>query len=189
MTRKEAGGRRQETGEASLSAGALAKAEGLTRRDLLRVGPAAAAAMAFGCSPRALSAPDLALDKGPISGAIVGASHQTGHRLREGAFPEPQQTREVPVVIVGAGIAGLAAGWKLAKSGFRDFALLELEPEAGGNARWGQNHVSAYPWGAHYLPVPPPEATAVRELLDEMGLDSGDVELPAFLRRRRVSAQ
>jgi len=170
MTRKEAGGRRQETGEASLSAGALAKADGLTRRDLLRVGPAAAAAMAFGCSPRALSAPDLALDKGPISGTIVGASHQTGHRLREGAFPEPQQTREVPVVIVGAGIAGLAAGWKLAKSGFRDFALLELEPEAGGNARWGQNHVSAYPWGAHYLPVPPPEATAVRELLDEMGL-------------------
>ena len=48
--------------------------------------------------------------------------------------------------------------------------MLELEPEAGGNARWGQNHVSAYPWGAHYLPVPPPEATAVRELLDEMGL-------------------
>ena len=45
MTRKEAGGRRQETGEASLSAGALAKADGLTRRDLLRVGPAAAAEM------------------------------------------------------------------------------------------------------------------------------------------------
>ena len=160
MTRKEAGDRRQETGEA----------RGLTRRDLLRVGPAAAAAMAFGCSPRAPSAPDLALDTGRITGAIVGASHQTGHRLREGAFPEPQQTREVPVVIVGAGIAGLAAGWKLAKSGFHDFALLELEGEAGGNARWGQNQVSAYPWGAHYLPVPPPEATAVRELLDEMGL-------------------
>ena len=27
------------------------------------------------------------------------------------------------------------------------------------------------------------------DMLDEMGLDSGDVELPAFLRRRRVSAQ
>ena len=155
--------------EARLPAVALAKA-GLTRRDLLRIGPAAATAMAFGCSPRAPSPPTLALDTGRISGAIVGASHQTGHRLREGAFPEPQETREVPVVIVGAGIAGLSAGWKLAKSGFHDFAVLELEGEAGGNARWGENSVSAYPWGAHYLPVPPPEATAVRELLAEMGM-------------------
>ena len=166
--RQEAGDRRQE--KASLSAVALAKAGGLSRRDLLRVGPAAAAAMAFGCSSRAPSSPARGLDAGRISGAIVGASHQTGHRLREGAFPEPQQTREVPVVIVGAGIAGLSAGWKLLRSGFRDFAVLELEGEAGGNARWGQNQVSAYPWGAHYLPVPPAEATAVRELLDEMGL-------------------
>ena len=176
-TRRSLGeGGRQAAGEAGLppvtlaNAGlpavALAKA-GLTRRDLLRIGPGAAAAMAFGCSsPPSERAPGT----GRITGTIVGASHQTGHRLREGGFPEPQQTREVPVVIVGAGIAGLSAGWKLAKSGVHDFAVLELEPEAGGNARWGQNQVSAYPWGAHYLPVPPPEATAVRELLDEMGL-------------------
>ena len=173
----------KETGEVGLSAGAsaqpglsavtLAKAEGLSRRDLLRAGSAAAAAMAFGCSPRAPSLPDLALDTGRISGAIVGASHQTGHRLREGAFPEPQQTLAVSVVIVGGGIAGLSAGWKLAKSGFRDFVVLELEGEAGGNARWGENQISAYPWGAHYLPVPTAESTAVRELLDEMGLVQG----------------
>ena len=143
---------------------------GLTRRDLLRVGPAAAGAVAFGCLPRTAPPAGGAHDTGRISGAIVGASHQTGHRLRGGAFPEPRQTREMPVVIVGAGIAGLSAGWKLAKSGFHDFTLLELEPEAGGNARWGQNQVSAYPWGAHYLPVPGAAATAVRELLDEMGL-------------------
>ncbi len=74
------------------------------------------------------------------------------------------------MVIVGGGIAGLSAAWKLAKSGFRDFALLELESEVGGNARWGQNHVSAYPWGAHYLPVPNAQSTAVCELLEEMGL-------------------
>ena len=160
----------RETGEVGLSPGASEKAGRLTRRELLRLGPAAAAAMVFGCSPRAPSSLNLALDTGRISGAIVGASHQTGHRLREGAFPQPQQTREVAVVIVGAGIAGLSAGWKLAKSGFRDFAVLELEEDAGGNARWGENQVSAYPWGAHYLPVPTTESTAVRELLDEMGL-------------------
>ena len=153
-------GGRQEAGEA----------RGLTRRDLLQIGPAAAAAMAFGCASRAPSSSGLALDTGRIRGTIVGASHETGHRLRDGIFPEPEAVRDIPVVIVGAGMAGLSAAWKLAKSGFDDFVVLELEGEAGGNARWGQNLVSAYPWGAHYLPVPPPEATAVRELLEEMGL-------------------
>ena len=142
----------------------------LTRRDLLRMGPGAAAALAFGCGRLAPSAADRALDTGRIGGSIVGASHRIGHRLREGEFPEPQQVREVPVVIVGAGIAGLSAGWKLAGSGFHDFAVLELEPEPGGNARWGANAVSAFPWGAHYLPTPTAESTAVRELVEEMGL-------------------
>ena len=146
---------------------------GLTRRDLLRVGPGAAAALALGCGPRAPSGADGALAAGRITGTIVGASHRVGHRLRDGAFPEPRQTREVPVVIVGAGIAGLSAGWKLAGSGFRDFVVLELEPEPGGNARWGENAVSAYPWGAHYLPTPTAESTAVRELVAEMGLVRG----------------
>ena len=31
---------------------------------------------------------------------------------------------------------------------------MELAPEAGGNASAGRNAASAYPWGAHYLPVP-----------------------------------
>ena len=155
---------------------------GLTRRDVLRIGPGAAAAMALGCGPRPPSSTERALDAGRITGEIVGASHQTGHRLREGARPEPQQVRDVPVVIVGAGIAGLSAGWKLARSGVRDFVVLELEPEAGGNARWGENHVSAYPWGAHYLPVPTAEATATRELVAEMGLilDTGPDGEPVY---------
>ncbi len=142
----------------------------LTRRDLLRIGPGAAAALALGCAPRPPSPADRALDAGRITGTIVGASHRIGHRLREGAFPEPRQVREAPVVIVGAGVAGLSAAWKLAGSGFRDFVVLELEPEPGGNARWGENAVSAYPWGAHYLPTPTAESTAVRELVAEMGL-------------------
>ena len=135
--------------------------------------------MGLGCLPRPPSAADSALDAGRITGSIVGASHRAGHRLRpppqgpSPRWPEPRQTRNVPVVIVGGGIAGLSAAWKLARSGFRDFTVLELEPEPGGNARWGANDVSAYPWGAHYLPVPPPEATAVRELVEEMGLVEG----------------
>ena len=150
---------------------------GLTRRELLRAGSGAAAAWAVGCSPRLPFAADRALDAGRITGSIVGASHQAGHRLRPRGpapqWPAPQQTRDVPVVIVGGGIAGLSAAWKLARSGFRDFTVLELEPQAGGNARSGGNDVSAYPWGAHYLPVPTAESTAVHELVEEMGLIEG----------------
>ena len=154
----------------------------LSRRDLLRIGPGAAAALALGCGPGTVSDAGRALDAGRIGGSIVGASHGIGHRLRDGAFPEPQQAREVAVVIAGGGIAGLSAAWKLAGSGFCDFVVLELEPEPGGNARWGENPVSAYPWGAHYLPTPTAESTAVREVVQELGLvrDHGPAGEPIY---------
>ena len=154
---------------------------GLTRRDVLRMGPGAAAA-ALGCTPGLPASAERALDAGRIAGAVVGASHRLGHRLRDGARPEPRQVRDVPVVIVGAGVAGLSAAWKLARSGMRDFVVLELEADAGGNSRWGANDVSAYPWGAHYLPVPTAEATATRELVAEMGLilDTGPDGEPVY---------
>ncbi len=146
------------------------------------MGPGAAAAMALGCAPGLPASAERALDAGRIAGAVVGASHRQGHLLRDGARPEPRQVRDVRVAIVGAGVAGLSAAWKLARSGMRDFAVLELEADAGGNARWGANDVSAYPWGAHYLPVPTAEATATRELVAEMGLvlDTGPDGEPVY---------
>jgi len=114
-------------------------------------------------------------------GELYGTALDLGHLLREPDFPPPSETRRVPVAIVGAGVGGLAAGWKLAKSGFADFLIVDLEAEAGGNSRAGRNAVSAYPWGAHYLPLPTREATAVRELLSELGVLQGD---PRALRPR-----
>lgn len=52
----------------------------------------------------------------------------------------------------------------------RDFVILELEKTAGGNSRSGENEVSRYPWGAHYVPVPGPGATLVRELFTDLGV-------------------
>lgn len=108
------------------------------------------------------------------AGEILGASDTIGHRLRTGDFPEPSETLKVSAVIVGGGIAGLSAGWKFLKSGFTDFVILELEPEVGGNARHGRNAITAYPWGAHYLPFPTRESRAVRELLADFGVLAGD---------------
>src|SRR5438445_241885 len=53
--------------------------------------------------------------------------------------------------------------------GFRDFVLLEMEKQPGGNSRWGENEITAYPWAAHYVPVPNAKATLVRELFEEFG--------------------
>jgi len=108
-----------------------------------------------------------------FSGGIVGAASAVGHRLRDGKFPPPSETIEVEAVVLGGGIAGLAAGRQLQRRGMRDFLLLELEDEIGGNARGGKNAVSAYPWGAHYLPLPSEESTEVTALLEELQLITG----------------
>ena len=105
-----------------------------TRRKFIGTVGASAAAMLVGCK-RARK----------FSGAIVGASSAAGHRLRTGMFPAPSETIEAGVVIVGGGIAGLAAARRLDQRGEHDFLLIELEHQPGGNAASGQNAVSAYP--------------------------------------------
>jgi hypothetical protein len=107
----------------------------------------------------------------PIAGSFVNESFQAGHLLRDRrSFPAPKRIEKIPVVIVGGGIAGLSAAWHLRKRGFDDFVLLEMNDAAGGNARWGQNEITAYPWAAHYIPVPGPKAIYVRELFEELGV-------------------
>jgi protoporphyrinogen oxidase len=108
-------------------------------------------------------------------GEIVGASDVVGHRLRDGVsiVPAADKWQQVPVVIVGAGVAGLAAAWHFWKSGFQDFVVLELEPAPGGTARSGTSAVVPYPWGAHYLPTPLKENQTLINLLDEMGILEG----------------
>ena len=107
----------------------------------------------------------------PITGGFVNDSHVLGHQLRDGLIlAAPRETRRVAIAVVGGGIAGLSAAWRLQKRGMRDVVVLEMEPEAGGNARAGRNDVAAYPWAAHYVPVPGAQATLVRELFEELGV-------------------
>jgi len=108
----------------------------------------------------------------PPEGEIVGGSADVGHRLRDG-IPPPVPGgawTETDVVIVGGGISGLSAARKLQQSGIDRFVLLELEEQTGGTSISGQSDLVAYPWGAHYLPVPLPHNRSLIQLLDEMGL-------------------
>ncbi len=132
----------------------------LSRRDLLQalLGPAVAAAC------RSARPPTL-----PFEGAILGADDSLGHRVRSGERPVPVTESRAAVAIVGAGIAGLSAAWRLSRSGLEDYRILDLDAEPGGTARGGGNAVSPYPWGAHYLPCPLSHARAVETLILEMG--------------------
>jgi len=104
-----------------------------------------------------------------IAGDFVNDAFPLGHRIRDHAhFETPRRTEKFPIVIVGGGIAGLSAAWRLQKRGFQDFVVLEMEPQAGGNSRWGENQITAYPWAAHYVPIPGAHATLVRELFEEL---------------------
>ncbi|WP_447990272.1 NAD(P)-binding protein [Achromobacter spanius] len=103
---------------------------------------------------------------------------QAGHALRDGAaLPAPTVSYRHQVVILGAGVAGLSCGWKLAREGFTDFVVVQ-GPEFAGNAAGGQRDELHYPLGAHYLPLPSMASTHVREMLDDFGIierGAGDI--------------
>ncbi len=134
----------------------------------------ASSALLGACSPEV---PKLAPGAAPqltLPGGWVGASVARGHRLREGAPEGPAlqggPIRRCRVLIIGGGVAGLACARGLMQAGIDDFALLELEDQAGGNSRGHQMGGMACPLGAHYLPLPGPHAQAVSQLLEELGL-------------------
>src|SRR5262249_26821948 len=109
------------------------------------------------------------------AGRIVGASDGIGHKIRDGFRPAPPADRweRAGVVIVGGGVSGLSAAWRLLRAGFDDFVLVELETAPGGTARSGDSPLVPYPWGAHYIPAPMRENPWLGELLGEMGLLDG----------------
>jgi Flavin containing amine oxidoreductase len=116
----------------------------------------------IGCEPRVV----------PLEGELLGPDIGLGHRLRGSLSLVPADTdwQQVPVVIVGGGIAGLSAGWRLQQAGFDDFVLLELEDHFGGTSCSGSTGSFQYPWAAHYITTPMPENLPLIQLLKEMGV-------------------
>jgi len=113
----------------------------------------------------------------PVEAGWVGASHERGHLLlsglpatKSGALPAPSVLHRCAAIVVGGGIAGLAAARTLARAGVDDLQLLELEDSTGGNSRGHTLAGMRCPLGAHYLPVPGERAEDVIELLEALGL-------------------
>ncbi|HXH31539.1 MAG TPA: FAD-dependent oxidoreductase [Bacteriovoracaceae bacterium] len=144
----------------------------LTRREFLVYGPLSIAGLIGAVSGIKHYLSPSSLQK--FKGSIVGANAKVGHLMRTGKFPAVVTTSSVETVIVGGGVAGLSSAWWLQKHGHQDFLLLELDTQVGGNSQSGSNEVSRYPWGAHYLPLPGPEAVYVKALLEELKVIKGD---------------
>lgn len=135
----------------------------MQRRHFLGLGAAAGLAAALPACRR--------LEHLGIPIAVLRPGMAEGHRLRDGT-PQPQTgLREIRsrVAILGSGIAGLTAAWRLARAGHTDFLLVD-GPEPDGNAAGGRLGGIPHPRGAHYLPLPSLESRVVREILHEMGI-------------------
>ncbi|WP_337241596.1 FAD/NAD(P)-binding protein, partial [Proteus faecis] len=65
---------------------------------------------------------------------VLRPGQREGHALREAAtLPPPSGELRCGVAILGPGVAGLTAAWRLAREGRRDILLID-GPEPDGNA-------------------------------------------------------
>jgi len=142
--------------------------KGISRRSfLLRAGLVMGGIMLQNCVRKAGGGSKY----GRINGSLRGPNAKAGHMLRDKTpMPEPTAGSEVDILIIGGGISGLSAGRWLKKQGYNNFKLLELEDHAGGNSWFGNNHISQYPLGAHYIPI----------------VNNGDTLLIDFLKEKDV---
>lgn len=99
-----------------------------------------------------------------------------GHQLRQvrsrAQFPRPAGPA-LEVAVVGGGVAGLSAAWRLRRAGVERLLLLELEDQLGGTSRCGEVAEAPVAWGAHYINTPPAEADCIHALLHDLGVIQG----------------
>lgn len=133
----------------------------MDRRSFIAAAGAAGAALASGAAFRAWQ---------EVTPTLHYPGRAEGHYLRDRKpLPPPSAVIDTDVAILGSGIAGLAAAWKLNREGHSG-ALMIDGPQPDGNAAGGRFGELAYPTGGHYLPLPSPESVHVREILHDLGI-------------------
>jgi len=139
----------------------------MKRKDFIRyMALLGAAPVAFYCTPPPGK-------KGMGNGGPTGPDAKTGHKLRDKTAFEVTKNITKKTVIIGGGISGLTAAYTLSKNGINDYTIIELEKETGGNSSYRKNAVSAYPLGAHYLPIPNLNQPAMTDFLREADIITG----------------
>jgi protoporphyrinogen oxidase len=117
------------------------------RRDFIKF--VVAGAVSAGC-PIDFSL--IAAQTGANSSAEVdGEDNRICHQVRDkgsNSFPRPSPSARHDVVIVGGGVSGLAAAYRLQH---HDFLLLEKEPHWGGNAYEMEYEGNVYATGSAFL--------------------------------------
>jgi hypothetical protein len=107
-----------------------------------------------------------------VEGGWLGPVMARGHAWRDGQFKRADagSARAVHTLIIGAGVGGLSAAHHLMQMGLDDLAVIDLDDQPGGNAQ--AHHMAGLPCptGAHYLPMPGPQAHEVQAWLAELGV-------------------
>lgn len=120
--------------------------------------------------------------KSGITAVKADVNETYGHLLRDGLNKVPELVIETEILIAGGGISGLTTAMTLSKHGNHNYILLELSEITGGNSCGGKNSVSAFPWGAHYLPLPNLNQKDMLDFLKESGVITtyNDKGLPVY---------
>src|SRR6266446_4697963 len=115
------------------------------RRDFIKF--VVAGSVAGGCPiDLSLLAAETADPKSPV---VKGEDNRICHQVRDGKiFSRPPVSVKHDVVIVGGGVSGLAAAYRLRDL---DFLLLEKEPHWGGNAYLMEYQGMPYATGSDFL--------------------------------------
>ena len=77
-----------------------------------------------------------------IPGEVIGEPSGIGHLVRkplaESLIPPPEGS-QYSAIIIGGGVSGVSAGWKLARSGVTDFIILDIGDQLGGTSISGHD--------------------------------------------------
>lgn len=144
----------------------------LPRRRFLKTMLAGSMSLPLACAER----PSPRFDGKVAARFVDSVSPERGHLLRQPVdrtkYSSAAETT-VDALVIGGGISGLAACWKLQQAGVQRVLLVELADQLGGDASAGQADGLTYPRGAHYINVPPAEADCVHEVLSHIDVITG----------------